>query len=147
MSPDGYLRKYSPTSPPDSLARNTWSAPNKDPFGAEELQREINRQFDKRDQLEDPLQRNRSQAGQSHSSRYEPSFGSAESDTRARRGGGYAVAAVSERGKYLQELEEQMQEKKKRKQKEKTEAVIDWWEKKKPAENGYKMPHPSQVLT
>ena len=146
VSPEGYYSNYQLTSTPDSLVRKTWSAPNKDPFGAEELQREINKQFDRREELEDPLQRNRSQAGQSHGSRYEPSFGSAGAGTRARRGGGYNATTVSERGKYLQELEEQMQEKKKRKEREKAEAATDWWEKKKPAENGYKMPHPSQVL-
>ena len=138
---DGYLIKYPSDSTPDQQLRKTWSAPNKDPFGAEELQREINqRQFVRGDKLEDPLQRNKGQAGQSYSSGYEPSFGA-----RARRGGAYAAAPVSEREKYLQELEEQMKEKKMRKEKEKAEAVTDWWEKKKPADNYYRMPHPSQV--
>jgi len=128
----------------DSLGRKTWSAPNKDPFGADELQKQMNKNFGRTEELEDPMQRNKSHSGQSYGSGYQPSFGNGGSNPRARRGGGNAPPPVSDRERYMQELEEQMQEQKRRKEREEAEGGTDWWEKKKPTENEYKVPHPSQ---
>jgi len=147
LSTDYSYSKSYPTSASltDSLGRKTWSAPNKDPAaGGSDIQREMDRQFGKTGELEDPLQRYKSHSGQSHGSSYQPSFGAGGANTRARRGGGNAAPPVSDRGQYLQELEEQMREQRRRKEKEDEEAGTDWWEKKKTAENEYKMPQPSQ---
>ena len=147
LSTDYSYSKSYPTSASltDSLGRKTWSAPNKDPAGGSDIQREMDRQFGRTGGLEDPLQRYKSHSGQSHGSSYQPSFGVGGANTRARRGGGNAAPPVSDRGQYLQELEEQMREQKRRKEKEDEEAGTDWWEKKKMADNEYKMPQPNQV--
>ena len=143
---NGYSRSYpNSASFTDSQGRKTWSAPNKEQEGGTDLQREMDRQFGRTGELEDPLQRHKSHSGQSYGSGYQPSFGTGGSHRRARRGGGNAAPPVSDRAKYMQELEEQMREQKRRKEKEDKEAGTDWWEKKKPVETEYRMPEPSQV--
>ena len=144
----GYSKSYpnSAGGALEALGRKTWSAPNKDPFGTEELQKEMDRNFRPNAQeLDDPLQRKSSYSGQSYGSGYQPSFANGGSNARVRRGGGNAAPQGVDRGRYMQELEEQMQEQKRRKEREEAEAGTDWWEKKKPTLNEYKVPHPSQA--
>ena len=129
----------------ESVGRRTWSAPNKDPFGVEELQKQMDQKFRKNEQLEDPFQRHKSHSGQSYTSSYTPSFGQGGPTVRGRRGGGNAAPPPADRGRYMQELEQQMLEQKMRKEKEEEEAGTDWWEKKPPPSE-YKTPHPSQVM-
>ena len=144
----GYSKSYpnSANANMEALGRKTWSAPNKDPFGAEELQKEMDKSFRRSSELDDPLQRNKSHSGQSYGGGYQPSFGNGGSNARVRRGGGNAAPPASDRGRYMQELDEQMQDQKRRKEREEVEAGTDWWEKKKPTTNEYKVPHPSQVI-
>ncbi|XP_023340171.1 vicilin-like seed storage protein At2g18540 isoform X2 [Eurytemora carolleeae] len=99
-------------------ARKTWSAPNKDPFGP----------LPDLTNLADPMGR-RSQAQNSGSSGYVPSFGSGQ-PLRGRRGGGNAAPPVLDRASYIQELRQQMEEQDRRKAEEKNGK--DWWEKSEP---------------
>ena len=102
--------------PDVSSGRRTWSAPNKEP-------------------LDDPFKRH----GAAHyQPGYQPSFGSGDSQQRARRG-------QQDRRSYLHDLETQMAEQRSRREREQKEAGLDWWEKKKAPENEFKAPHPNQV--
>lgn len=143
----GYSQSYphSASDNPEAMGRKTWSAPSRDPFGVEELQKEMEKKFKRNPkELDDPLQRKSSYSGQSQGTGYQPSFGNGGSNTRVRRGGGNAAPPGMDREKYMQELEEQMQEQKKRKEREESEAGTDWWEKKKPTSHDFKVPHPNQ---
>jgi len=136
----GYSKSYpnSASFGQESIGRKTWSAPSKDPFAHGDLRQ------GRREELEDPLQRQKTHSGQSFGG-YQPSFGGGNSRGR-RGGGGNAAPPISDRGKYMRELEEQMQEQKIRKRKEELDSETDWWEKK-PASNEHRTPHPSQEPT
>ena len=96
-----------------SQNKKTWSAPNTDPFGTEQLEMELNKKVAKAKlQLEDPLQRKSSNPGHSQGGGYQPSFAGGGARVRGRYGGGSRNSAPPgmDHKTYLQELEEQMQE-------------------------------------
>merc|ERR1719234_215978 len=130
----GSLNDSGPSVSEPALApaspRKTWSAPNKDPFGAD---------------LQDPFKRSQS-TGRTSQSGYEPSFGigGGSQVPRGRRGGGNAAPHGYDQARYMHEPSQQMDEQKARKAAEDQDQGRDWWEGKGPSVAEYRGPHPSQ---